>query len=339
MVCLDWESPQALPTPASEVCTTAAESWRAATPHVDVQVFALGDGGPRSADALTGRRRRVGGVDVVDVVTGNTDVAVLSPPGRDARWNPIDLSVALLGLAADAHGEGRTQRVVVPVGNTDPAGDAISLWGVGDQGPGEVLAIRSALESLDIVVLTSTDRPLLGFHGMSSALRDGREADEAVAVAAQRQEQRWTDIARATDPLVARHMLIGSSRLSDAAGTGAAEGLAYCLAAAGGRLVTDATGYLAELSGVHAAIDGQVAVAVAVSPTLTPESLDHGISSSLARAAATSAVPVVAVAPRVLVGKRDLMAAGLAAAYAAGPGTAALADQIRRVAHTWTPPR
>lgn len=340
IVCLDWESAGSEATAAVKVGELARESWLAAAPHLDVVAFALGDGGPLSAAQFQGQRRRVGGIEVVDVAAGKSQIiSILAPAERESRWNPLDLSAGLLGLADEARSAGLRRRVVVPVGDLDPAGDATRVWGAARPGTQELLDLRGALDSLDIVVLTSTDRPLLGFHGMSSALRDGREADTAVAVAAQRQEERWTAIARAVDPHVARTTLIGSARLSDAAGTGAAQGLAYCLAAAGGRIVTDATGYLADLSGVHDAFDAEVAVAVAIAPTLTPTSLDHGIASSLARAAAHLAIPAIAVAPEVLVGKRDLMAAGLAAAYAAGSGLDALTHQIRRVAQTWTPSR
>jgi glycerate kinase len=340
MVVLNWMTTDGLPVPASAVSTAVAESWRDAAPHVDVTTFALGDGGPRSADAMAGARTDLGGVESTQIVAGVKDGAViLAPSGHDARWNPADLATGLVRLAERARAQGRTQRVIVPVGDVDCAGDATILWGAGESRGALLETMRSALETLEIVVLTSTDRPLLGFHGMSSALRDGREADEALAIAAQRQEERWTAIAREVDPLLGRQMLIGPSRLSDVAGTGAAAGLAYCLGAVGARVVTDSTGYLAELSGVLGALDSEVAVAVAVSPTLTPGVLDHGIASSLARSASAVAVPVVVIAPEVHVGKRDLMAAGLAASYEAGAGLDALVEQVRRVALTWTPRR
>lgn len=340
MVCQVWDADGLSPVPAATACEVATAAWREAAPHVDVTGFAIGDGGPRSADAVAGSRTQVGGMALVALGAqpASGDGAVIATPaGGESRWNPLDLASGLLGLAAAARSEGRRQTVVVPVGDADCAGDAADLWGVGGARADGARSMRAALEALDVVVLTTTDRPLLGFHGMSSALRDGREADAAVAVAAQAQEERWTAIAREIDAVASRPMLMGSARLSDQPGTGAATGLAYCLAAVGGRLVTDAAGYLAQAAGATDALDDTVSVAIALAPTLTPTTLDHGIASSLARAASAAAVPAVVVAPEVRVGKRDLMAAGVAAAYAAGPGAEALAGQVRRVAQTWTP--
>ncbi|WP_152650629.1 glycerate kinase [Demequina aurantiaca] len=337
MVCQEWDGNGPFSVPADSAQEISLLAWGTAAPHVDVHAFAIGDGGPRSADAVAGSRSRVGGVELVAWdATLDGGAVMAAPRGTETRWNPLDLASGLMGLAAEARRGGRRQTVVVPVGNGDCAGDATGLWGVGASLAQNVAAMRSTLDVLDIVVLTTTDRPLLGFHGMSSALRDGRESDAAVSVAAQAQEERWTAIAREIDAEVSRPMLLGANRLSDQAGTGAATGLAYCLAAVGGRLVTDAAGYLMDAVGVTAAIGDDVTVVVALAPTLTPTTLDHGVASSLARTASAAAVPVVAVAPEVHVGKRDLMAAGVAAAYEAGHGENALGDQIRRVAQTWT---
>jgi glycerate kinase len=332
MVCEEWDGGGGRTLPASVVAQVAHSAWSSASPTTQVSVFALGNGGPRSADALDGSRRTIGGVEVVQTTTASGTPAVMLAPGAGGtRWSPVDLASGLLGLAAEARIQGRRQHVIVPVGNADCAGDATTVWGGGAE------AMRHGLASLEVTVLVTTDRPLLGFHGMSSALRDGREADAAVAVAAQQQEQRWTEIARLTDPALNRTSLIGSSRLSDQPGTGAASGLAYCLAASGARIVTDAAAYLAEAAGVTRAIEAGAAIAVALTPTLTPSTLDHGLARSLAQAASAEAIPTVVIAPEVHVGKRDLMNAGLAAAYEAGAGLDALRDQLGRVAQTWTP--
>ncbi|GMA33991.1 hypothetical protein [Demequina litorisediminis] len=137
-------------------------------------------------------------------------VTLLAPAGGQTRWNPDALGAALRALAKSS----QTGPVVVPVGDDEPAGDAAALWG------GDVDAMRAALRGLDLQVLVRADRPLVGFHGMSNALRDGREGDAALAVAAQAQEERWSTVARATDP-GARSSLLGPARLSDAPGTGA----------------------------------------------------------------------------------------------------------------------
>jgi glycerate kinase len=308
---------------AGEAAAVIDRAWREVAPGVEVVAIPVASGGPRTADALAGSRSRAGGAEVVEGPGG----LWLAPALSALRWNPMDLSAALLGLAAA--GEKRT--VHIPLGDEPPAGDALDLWG------GHLEAVRKALASLPVIALAGSMRPLVGFHGMSSTLRDGRESDAAIAAAAQEQERRWTGIALHGDAIAGAASLLGPSRLSDAPGAGAAGGLAYCLAVLGARLVP-ASAYVVEAWGVRAAAEG-ADVLVAVTADLTPRTLDHGIATPVAAEAGRRAVPATALAPSVQVGKRDLMAAGLASAHEAGPGEQGLADGIRRLAHTWTPHR
>jgi len=308
-----------------EVSATAARTWTAMAPHVEVDAFAMGAGGPRTADLFDGTTVPVGGA----VATHTSGAIVLSPAGPQLRWDPPSLSTALLGLAADADASGTPPTVYVPVGDLPPAGDATDLWS------GGLPAMRRALASLDLVALVSHPRPLLGFHGMSAALRDGRESDAAIAAAAQAQEARWNAIAMETDPLAQRTTLMGPARLSDAPGSGAAGGLAYCLGAVGARLMP-ASAALGEMTGYTPAVAG-AQVAVIVVDDLTPSTLDH-IAAPSAAAAAAHAVPSVAITPSLHVGKRDLLAAGIVSAYEAGAGLDGLAGRLERIARTWTPP-
>ncbi|WP_159449240.1 glycerate kinase [Demequina sp. NBRC 110055] len=309
----DWPG-----VPATQVAGIAAAAWAATAPEADVTCLALGDGGPRTADAWAGSRTSLAGVELVA-----TRGAVIATPAEGAtRWNPAALGTALRDLAAQGH----PGPVLIPLADTDPAGDATQLWG------GDVDGMRAALRDLDLQALIAADRPLVGFHGMSNAVRDGREGDQALAVAAQQQEERWSAIARATDP-GARRSLVGPARLSDAPGTGAAGGLAYCLAAVGAHL-TPASARLADLA---QAGQTEADVVVAVTGALTPRRLDHGLVPAAAALAGQRAVPCVVVAPEVHVGRRDLMAAGVVGSHEGEPGEAALADQLARVAQTWTP--
>ncbi|WP_084078141.1 glycerate kinase [Demequina sp. NBRC 110057] len=311
----DWPG-----VPAARAAALARESWARVNPAVEVTALALGGGSARTADAWEGERTAVAGVEVVSVA-GATLVA---PAEGATRWDPDALGGALRHLAA-AHHAGP---VLVPVGDDAPAGDATTLWA------GDVVAMREAVRGLDIQVLIAADRPLVGFHGMSNAVRDGRESDAALAVAAQAQEERWSAVARATDP-AARSSLVGPARLSDAPGTGAAGGLAYCLAAVGAHL-TQASARLASLAGADAT---EADVVVSVGGELTPRTLDHGIVPAASRLAGQRAVPCVVVAPQVHVGRRDLMAAGVVGSHEGEPGEAGLSSQLERVAHTWTPVR
>ena len=285
------------------------------------------------------------GVDVV--ARGATEW--LAPGSGASRWNPRALSEALVALAATgapvtrgpnsaslataaATASAREARVpitvVIPVGDEAPAGDATDLW------RGGLAALRESLRGLDLVVLATSNRPLLGFHGMSAALIGGREGDGPLAAAAQYQEQRWGDIARGADPVAGHESLVGPPRLSDQPGTGAAGGLAYALAALGARIVA-ASHYLAEASGLSDAA-AHADLVVGVGGDLTPTALDTGVAASVATVAAHAGVPATMLSTAVNVGRRDLMAAGLASAHEAAQGPAGLLEGVRRVAHTWT---
>ncbi len=314
-----WPGDDALD--ARTAALAVGEAWLEAAPGSVVEVLALGDGGPRSADAWPGERSLAGGVEVVS----HGGAQWLAPRKGAARWNPVDLSTALLGLAAT----GVSGAIVIPVGDDAPEGDAGDLWG--DALP----ALRHAVRNLDLVVIATSNRPLLGFHGMSATLIDGREGDASLATAAQEQERRWTEIARDGDVVADRESLIGPSRLSDQPGTGAAGGLAYVLAALGARIVPAAQ-YLAEASGLAAAA-ASADLVLGVGGDLIPSALDTGVAASVAAVAARGGVPATMLSTAVHVGRRDLMAAGLSSAHEGKPGPAGLVDGVRRVAQTWAP--
>lgn len=339
-----WPADDALDARAAAMAV--GEAWLEAAPGSSIAALAVGDGGPRTADAWPGERSLVGGAEVVTY----GGAAWLAPAHGASRWNPCDLSAALLGLAAatdpvtraagrfspaapaltaSAREVGALATVVIPVGDDAPAGDAADVWG------GSLPALRQALRNLDLVAVATSNRPLLGFHGMSASLLDGREGDAALAEAAQEQERRWTGIAREGDAVAGRESLVGPSRLSDQPGTGAAGGLAYALAALGARIVP-ASAYLAEASGLAAAA-ANADLVMGVGGDLTPSALDYGVAASVAAVAARTGVPATMLSTSVAVGRRDLMAAGLSSAHEAAPGPVGLVDGVRRVAQTWVP--
>ena len=318
-----WPAADGPALPAQDVARTVTEAWQDAIGDAVVEAFALGDGGARSADALAGSRAAVGGAQVVEV-----GGALVLAPASGGRWEPHALAAALLGLAADHAGDQPAQTVVVPVGDDSPAGDATDVW------LGGLAQMRSGVSVLDLVVAVGSQRPLLGFHGMSAALRDGRESDEAIGRAAQAQEERWAQIARDADPVASQRSLLGATRLSDQPGTGAAAGLAYCLAALGGRVVPAAR-LLSSLAGADAAAE-HADLVVAVVPRLEPRTLDEGAVPAASALAASTGAPAVILAPSTRIGRRDLMNAGVASAHEAAPGLEGLAEGVRRVAQTWT---
>lgn len=307
---------------AAEVTVTARE----VAADVTMSIYPLGDGGPCTAHVWAGAQsEHVGGADVVR----RNGAAWLMPARGATRWDPVGLSTALIGLAADAS---RGARVVVAVGDTPPAGDAAALWGP------SVEALRHALKPLDIVALVTADRPLLGFHGMSAALLDGREGDPAMASAAQAQEERWTGLARHADAVAAVSTLIGPTRASDVPGTGAAGGLAYALHVVGARLIPAFPVLVSETEGGDTTKDAAASapdVAVVVTEALTPRTLDHGLATAVSARAASRGIPTVALSETLHVGKRDLMAAGVDSAHTSTAGAEGLREGVRRVLQTW----
>ena len=303
-------------------------AWTAHAPDVVIDAFAVGDGGARSADALAGSRSRVGGADVVQV----GDTLVLAAPQGQKRWEPHALATALLGIAADySHGQPKetpAQTVVIPVGDEPAAGDPTDVWLGGPE------SMRAGVAALDLVVAVSSQRPLLGFNGMSAAVRDGREHDPAIARAAQTQEERWSEISRTGDAIAQTRSLLGPTRLSDAPGSGAAGGLAYCLAVLGGRL-QPAAPLFAALAGAEQAVETANLV-IAVVPGLEPRTLDEGAIPAASALAARHGLPAIVLSPNARIGRRDLMNAGVTSAHGGEPGLEGLADTVRRVAQTWT---
>ena len=297
----------------------AAQAWATAAPDHELVTLPMGNGGPQSAHMWRGVRGLVEGAETM----AYAGVTWLAPTGGSSRWNPIDVAAALLSLAKT-----ETRTVVIPVGDDAIAGDAVELWS------GSLPMTRKMLTGLDIVVLVSSRRPLLGFQGMSAAMVEGRESNPGVAAAAQAQEERWQDVAAYGDAVGDRGALMGPTRLSDEPGTGAAAGLAYALAAVGARLVPAST-YLADAAGLGTEVSRGADLVFGIGSELSPRSLDHGVSVPVAAAAAARGVPAIMLAPGVRVGKRDLMAAGITSAHEAAEGPEGLSDGVRRVAQTW----
>ena len=304
---------------AKAAAAVVRESWATSAPDHEIVTIPVGSGGPRSADVWGGVRGLVEGAETIT----HGGVTWLAPTGGSSRWNPIDVAAALIDLSTLG-----PRTVVIPVGDEAIAGDAVELWS------GSLPITRNLLADLDIVVLVSSHRPLLGFHGMSSALREGKEGNAAVAAAAQAQEERWVDIAAHGDEVGGRESLMGPTRLSDEPGTGAAAGFAYALAAVGARLVPAST-FIADVAGLHAEVAKGADVVLGITAELTPRALDHGIAVPVSAAAAARGVPAAVLAPGVHVGKRDLMAAGISSAHEADHGPEGLADGVRRFAQTW----
>lgn len=294
-------------------------------------------------------------------------------PTRTTSVGVGELVRAALGLGA--------RRVVVGLGGSGTNdGGAGLLAGLGL--PAEVLAggggglgavteadltglgaLRAELADVDLVVAVDVDVPLLGLHGASAGFspqkgatpQQAQDLERALgafahavtrSLAASETPHRRSLLAVAGGPGDAAGVRGGGS-LAQLAGSGAAGGLGFALAALGGRIlpgsdvVADAVGLAARVAGADLVLTGE--------GTLDWQSLHGKVVHAVARAGLGHGVPVVAVAGQVLLGRREWGAAGLAGVYAVAerPDQVAgamadpegtLAERTARVARTWSRP-
>ncbi|GEK19690.1 glycerate kinase family protein [Cellulomonas xylanilytica] len=278
----------------------------------------------------------------------------------------------LLAAALDAG----ARRVVVGLGgsatNDAGAGALVGLArALGLPGPADVLAagggslgdvtaddlvglreLRDRLRGTELVVATDVDVPLLGLHGASAGFAAQKGATPEQAQDLERALGHFAHAATAAlgdavrpDLLAGARPSSTASRLTAAPGAGAAGGLGFGLALLGARLVPGAA-FVADAVGLGDLIADHDVV-VTGEGRFDWQSLHGKVVSEVASRALAHAVPTVVVAGEVLVGRRELSAAGITAAYAVGesPDQVAaalaapaptLAARAARVARTWS---
>ena len=369
---------------AREAADRIASGWRRAAPHDEVTACPLSDGGPGFVETL---HASLGGSMVAATVTGPLGTAVPAAiliVGDTAyvetahalglglvptdRRDPTRTSTRGAGeLVGAAIGTG-ARRVVVGLGgsSTNDAG-AGALVGLGLDAPalaagGGALAgvttadlvglreLRERLAGVEIVVATDVDVPLLGLQGASAGFAPQKGATPQQAQDLERALATFAHAAiDALGDALRPDLLAGPSaagrRLLTAPGAGAAGGLGFGLALLGARLVPGAT-LVADAVG----LDERLAVTDVVvtgEGRFDWQSLHGKVTTGVAARALAHAVPAVVLAGEVLVGRRELSAAGVTAAYAVAEGpdevAVALADaggslerRAERVARTWS---
>ena len=304
---------------AIEAADAIAAGWRAVAPEDRVTVLPLADGGTGFVDvlhaALGGRleavettdplgRPVVGHVLIVDRAdpdggcTAYVESAqacglhLLTPAERDPS-RTMSAGVAALLIAAIDCG---ADRVVVGIGgsgtNDGGAGMLDALGAVG--------ADASRLRAVDLVVATDVDNQLLGPRGATAVFGPQKGADAAM------QELLEERLARLADEV--------APELADLPGAGAGGGLGFALFALGGRRVSGADlvmqllDVIAELATSDLVITGEGA--------LDAQSLRGKLPMRIAAGCLEVGVPCVAIAGRVLLGRRQLAAVGFAEAHA-----------------------
>jgi glycerate kinase len=213
--------------------------------------------------------------------------------------------------------------------------------------------LRARWRGLELLVATDVDVPLLGLTGASAGFAPQKGATPQQAQELERALDAFARAAVAAlgddlrPDLLAGPARPAAQRLTTTPGAGAAGGLGFGLTLLGARLLPGAS-LVADLVG----LDGRIGVADVVvtgEGRFDWQSLHGKVASEVARRALEHGVPTVVLAGQVLVGRRELSAAGITAAYAVADAPhdvdAALADpagtlraRAERVARTWSRP-
>ena len=358
---------------AVEAAEAIAIGWRSHAPDDTLTLIPMSDGGPGFVRAVStvlggdiapvGLRGPMGetAIGMVLMVDGTGYVesahgcglALVHPDRRDARAATSYGVGQLIAAAIDSG----ARRIVVGLGGTastdggagmlaalgatarDAAGSPIALEAGGAALAGVVTVdlapARARVADVEIVVASDVDSPLLGSRGAARGFAAQKGADDA---AVEQLEAALTSYSRAIgrradgkDPAVAL-------------GAGAGGGLGYGLMLLGGRRVPGIETVMGVL-GLEAAI-GVSDLVITGEGCFDWQSLRGKVVSGVAAAALHQGRPVVVLAGRVEVGKREYVALGITEAHAASadgdvPATPAeaaraLAERAARVASQWS---
>ncbi len=319
---------------AAAAAAAIAQGWRRRVPEAVCDLAPLADGGPGFVRTM---HAALGGEVRQCPTTGPTG----DPVTAEWLWTPDTAyveaaeaaglhltaeprnamaasSAGLAAVLAAAAGSGVTA-VVVGVGGT----------GSTDGGRDLVLALRPWPETVELVVATDVDNPLLGPDGAAAVFGPQKGADAAQVRALEERLRSWAAECR-VDP--------------ELPGAGAGGGLGYGLMALGARRVSGAQVVLdAVLSADRlAAAD----IVVTGEGSFDFQSLRGKLISSVAGRAQGAGLPCLVLAGQVSVGRREAAAAGIEACYSMaerfGPAEALanaearLADLAAEVAGSWS---
>jgi len=370
---------------AAQAAEAIAEGWRRSAPDDDLTLQPLSDGGPGFLDVLTAALsgatvsvtvadplRRPVPAAILMVDSGVTRTAYIESAQAcglhllsEGERNPMVTSTYGVGELIDAAVAGGATRVVVGLGGSgtnDGGAGMLAALGAGDPDAlgsggatlGELAddaleglrLVRERLHSVELVLATDVDSPLLGFHGASAVFAAQKGATPEMAQQLEAALGSFTQVVGRVVP-VSRDLLTGKEiRLEREPGAGAAGGLGYGLLLLGGHRVSgvqavlDAVGFDALVQTADLVVTGE--------GTFDWQSLRGKVVSGVAEAALAKAKPTVVIAGQALVGRRDAMALGISGTYAVAEGpsqiAAALADpagtlsrRTERVATTWSP--
>jgi len=364
---------------AAEAASAMAAGWRRVRADDEVVVVPLSDGGPGFLDALPGTTVTTLVEDplgrpslasfVLDGTTAYVESAqaaglhLLDPSDRDPRVTST-YGVGQLVLAASEAG---AERVVVGLGGSATndggagllaalglraedasgrdlppgglaLGQAVRLTGTPLVGAGDGSARRRSVTTPDtsqevaLVVATDVDSPLTGPQGASRVFGPQKGATAEQVEALDASLERWAD-------LVEAHLRV---RVRELPGAGAAGGLGFALLALGASRVRgfDVVAAATGLSDLVATAD----LVLTGEGSLDGPSVQGKVVGSVASLAQEHGVPCVAIAGRVLLGRREAGAAGLAETWslvdhagerALAEAAAVVSEVAERVARAW----
>jgi glycerate kinase len=324
---------------APEAAAAIAAGWRSVGPDDTLLLRPLADGGPGFLDvlaaALPGRRIPVRTTDPLGrpahgdvLVVGDTaylesaqacGLHLLAADERD----PNRTTSYGLGLLLAAAAETGARTVVVGLGgsatNDGGAGMLAALGAAPVDEAGRVLPYGGAallavaglsgtprLRRLALVAATDVDNPLTGLSGASAVFGPQKGADRA-------------DVLRLDDALTRYARVLAADvpgcppDVAALPGAGAAGGLGAALYALGATR-TSGAGLVRSLVDLDAALD-DCDLVITGEGSFDFQSLRGKLPAMVAAAAAERGVPCLVLAGRVDVGRREIAAAGIEAAY------------------------
>ncbi len=328
---------------APDAADAIAAGWRRAAPGDDVRTVPLADGGTGFADVLhtvlggTLHRLPVTGplgepVDGTWLEVGDT-AYVESATACGLHHVPRERRTPDVARAATSRGVGELvaaardagmSRIVIGLGGsatTDGGAGMLAALGavpVDDEGAplpdGGAALARCArldgtpgLDGVTLVAAADVDNPLLGRHGAAAVFGPQKGADEDA-------------VAEVDGALAVFGTVLAALRpgVEDEQAAGAAGGLGAALLALGATLEPGA-GLVRSLTGLDAELDAAAAgggLAVTGEGSFDWQSLRGKLVTTVAGGAAERGIPCVVLAGQVTVGRREMGAAGVAAAYA-----------------------
>ncbi len=341
---------------AVQAAEAIAAGWRRTAPEADLVQRPLSDGGPGLVDVLAstlgGRELRVTvpdplGRDVCATVLLIGDTAYVECAQACGLHlltaDELDPKAATsfgVGLMIAAAVEAGAATVVVGLGgsatNDGGAGMLTALGVTPRDAAGRVLpyggAALAAVERCDgvpllrgarLVAATDVDNPLIGLHGASAVFGPQKGATRDDVLLLDAALQRWAEV-------VERDLPGAPPGLAELPGGGAAGGLGAALLALGARRESGVD-LVRRLVGLDAAVAASRLV-VTGEGSFDFQSLRGKLVTGVAAVAAEHGLPCVVLAGQVSVGRREMAAAGIEAAYAVADHAGSVAAAMERPA-------